>query len=295
MTTMPPISGKNGALYGQVSQTNVGYFGTNSVLVLAADTTITLSNLVDLGSRTTFIDNTFFLTITDGVNTERIAVSSYVPATGVVTLAVGTVHGYAIGSTVTVGQPVVLNTTATIYNGVPYAAYQLGQMANVQIVQYPVPVFLIKAADGLAYRTYNLFPISGKVAFYPTLAAGDTVDVVYQYANLVQIGGFKDWKVSFTRDTVDTTRFQLGYKTFVPTFAGWTGSADQFELNRYWYDQLVQHDFLYIRFYPSVAFPQNYHYGEAMVTGLDTGASITEAVMEALKFQGNGELVTVGL
>ncbi len=292
MTQVSRDSGRNGQVYAQTGQTTVGYSGSSTTAITGGvSTTVTLANGQGLSAISRNITNAMFITVTDGVNKERHAVSSY--AAGVVTIAAAFTHSFAIGSTILVGESLTLNTSNVFQDGINYAPYSLASAANQLVVDNPYSDYQYVAADGLPHGATIQF-IQGQLAIVPPLQAGDTIDLAYDYAQLTAIGDMQEWKISSATDDVETTAFGEGFRSFVPTFRSWTGSAKEVQRTVYWWDAYVNNTTTYVKFVRNSAFQGKYWTGRAILS-YDLNVNFNAAIIGDIKFKGVGPLVNTDL
>src|SRR5690554_1945925 len=79
---------------------------------------------------------------------------------------------------------------------------------------------------------YNINYITGVITFKEAPVTGtDNISVSYNYHNVSQIGGFFEWSIDESAETLDGTAFDNnnGHRVYVAGLREWTASA-----NRYW-------------------------------------------------------------
>lgn len=124
-----------------------------------------------------------------------------------------------------------------------------------------------------------------------TVGSGDTYYVDdFQVSKLEQVGGFSNWSLDVSADTADITAFEdNGWRSFVVTQKGWTGSADRFWGSEEFFDHLVAGNPIYCVFYVDEDNDKRFE-GLAQVTGVSPNAAVDAVVKETVNFQGTEDL-----
>lgn len=290
MGYMPRMSGQNGALFAETSQTKVGYSGTTtSAVVGGADNTVDLFDGLGLSDASTGIDNTMYITLKNGATVERALITTYTVGTFTVTVGANFTNSFPIGSTVIIGKACTPNTVQEVVEGVTYAPYAVWTAPDTKIndTYYPVPSII--CADGNPGRGFLMKAIQGKVILVPEAAVGDTVDLAYFKANLSQIADFRSWKVDVSYDNVETTAFGETYRSKAPTYRSWSGSLQQVYTNPLFFNLFNNNKFSYVRLVPNQGYNQ-YWEGKAILTwGINV--DYNSAVLSDGKMEGVGPLV----
>ena len=146
MGYMPRMSGQNGALFAETSQTKVGYSGTTtSAVVGGADNTVDLFDGLGLSDASTGIDNTMYITLKNGATVERALITTYTVGTFTVTVGANFTNSFPIGSTVIIGKACTPNTVQEVVEGVTYAPYAVWTAPDTKIndTYYPVPSIVL--------------------------------------------------------------------------------------------------------------------------------------------------------
>lgn len=141
--------------------------------------------------------------------------------------------------------------------------------------------------DGTETKDF-IVTVKGQITFTTAPANGVAITADYTYWDVEQKGGFRNWSFSLTGDVQESTDFSSsGWKTFVGTQKGWTGSAEQF-----WQDETYKDlvgELLIVKFYEDESSTQR-HEGWAYITGIDTNAAVDTLIMQPISFQGVGAL-----
>ena len=193
-----------------------------------------------------------------------------------------------VSTTAVTGETLTANATSEVVNGVTYPAYSVYTAAHPLIVDNPYPVLTETFADANTQRITQINFELGKVIVTPAGAGGDTIVASYSYASVQPIGNMKDWKMSVKLESVDVTAFLDGWHNRVATFRDWSGSADEFQVNSFWFNASTQNNFLYVKLYPDYSVTE-YFIGRA-IFDYDLSVPATGSVDGAIKFMGNGSL-----
>ena len=193
-----------------------------------------------------------------------------------------------ISTTAVCAETLTPNAIPEVIDGVTYPAYSVFTAANDLWVDNPAPVLTETIAIPIAAQTKLIRYELGKVIYTPALGGSDTVDADYSYAVLQSIGNMYNWKCDIKLENVDVTAFLDGWHTKVSTFRDWSGSADEYQTNSYWFNACANNNFFYVKLYPDQAVSE-YFIGRAIV---DYGLTVphTGAVTGAIKFAGSGYL-----
>ncbi|MCM8774473.1 MAG: hypothetical protein NC820_07060 [Candidatus Omnitrophica bacterium] len=194
-------------------------------------------------------------------------------------------------STVRISNPpedLVPNTSPEIVDGVTYPPYSVWSGSKELWVDNPSPVLEGNFADGNTNRVFQIRYELGKVIVTPAGASGDSLTADYYYATTMDVGNMFNWKLDIKLENVDVTAFCDGYRQRVATYRDWSGTADGYQTNDYWFKACAQNNFFYVLLYPDKSIDE-YWVGRAIV---DWGATVphTGAVTEAIKFTGAGSL-----
>ncbi len=124
-----------------------------------------------------------------------------------------------------------------------------------------------------------------------TVGSGDTYYVDdFQVSKLEQVGGFSNWSLTITANTSDVTAFEdNGWKSFIATQKGWTGSADRFWGSEEFFNHLTSGNPIYCVFYVDENSDKRFE-GLAEVTGVNPKAAVNAVVTETVNFQGTEDL-----
>ena len=112
----------------------------------------------------------------------------------------------------------------------------------------------------------------------------------FQVSKLEQVGGFSNWSLTITADTSDVTAFEdNGWKAFIATQKGWTGSADRFWGSEEFFNHLASGNPIYCVFYIDENSDKRFE-GLATVTGVNPKADVNAVVTETINFQGTSDI-----
>lgn len=136
---------------------------------------------------------------------------------------------------------------------------------------------------------FTLERAGGFVVFEDTLEVGDAVTVSGKALTLVQAGGFFNWSIDGDGEDAEATTFQSqGWKEFVRTLKGWSGSAEAYWGDRQFFDSLGQ--IIVVKLFVDSGASQNCMEGFAVVSGDGIEAPVEGLVEEAVDFTGTGPL-----
>ncbi len=193
-----------------------------------------------------------------------------------------------MSTTAVTGEALTHNTVPEVIDGVTYPAYSVFTATNALWLDNPAVVLTETIASPVASQTRQIRYELGKVIYTPALGSGDTVNAAYSYAVLMTVGNMYNWKMDVKLENVDVTAFLDGWHNRVATYRDWSGSADEYQTNDYWYAACTANNFFYVKLYPDIAVNQ-YWVGRAII---DWGVTTphTGAVTGAIKFTGTGSL-----
>lgn len=120
-----------------------------------------------------------------------------------------------------------------------------------------------------------------------TVESGDTYYVDdFQVSKLEQVGGFSNWSLDISAETADVTAFEdNGWRAYIGTQKGWTGSADRFWGSADFFDHLTAGNPIYCVFYIDEDNDKRWE-GLAQVTGVSPNTAVDAVVKETVNFQG---------
>lgn len=154
----------------------------------------------------------------------------------------------------------------------------------------------VKVDDGLGggpvvqTTGFTLEHPGGVVVFEVARAVGDTVTVSGSYVAVTQVGGVFNWSLDLEHDTAEVTTFaSAGWKEFLATIKGFTGSAEAYWDSGGLFDSLG--DDLILVFYVDATAGSLLRYeGYGIINGLNPEAAVDDVVSEGVEIQGNGPL-----
>ena len=192
------------------------------------------------------------------------------------------------GTIAVTGESLTPNATAEVVDGISYPAYSVFTATNALWVDNPVPSFTETIAIPVSQQSKLIRYELGKVIYTPALGNSDTVVADYSYATMMVVGNLFDWKLSVKRDQVDATAFMDGYKYRIATYLDWSGSADEYQTNAFWFNACTQNNFFQIKLYPDEAVTE-YWVGRA-IFDWDIDVTYNAVVKGAIKFTGTGAI-----
>ncbi len=153
----------------------------------------------------------------------------------------------------------------------------------------PEAPVLVEVDGTLVATGFKLEGAGGYVVFKEALSAGAEVTVSGKALTMVQAGGFFNWSVDGDADDEDATTFASGgWKEFVRTLNGWSGSAEAYWGDHRFLDSLGKT--VVVKLYTDVGPAQDCLEGYAIITGDGIESSVEGLVNESIDFTGTGEL-----
>ena len=142
--------------------------------------------------------------------------------------------------------------------------------------------------DGAKVTTgFFIERIGGRVIFESAIT--DDVTVSGKALTLIQAGGFFNWSVDATKEEAETTTFgSKGWKEFLGTLKGWSGSADA-----YWGDEQFISSLgktVVVKLFTGAGDAQDCFEGFAVITGDGIEVPVDGIVEESVDFTGVGPL-----
>ncbi len=151
---------------------------------------------------------------------------------------------------------------------------------------YPVTV----EVDGLPVSTgFTLEHVVGVVIFDTALDEEDEVTVSGKHLTLTQAGGFFNWSIDFDGEDAEATTFKSGgWKEFVRTLKGWSGSAEAYWGDEQFFDSLGKT--VVVKLFVDAGPSQKCFEGFAIINGDGIENPVDGLVQETVDFTGTGPL-----
>ena len=151
-----------------------------------------------------------------------------------------------------------------------------------------VPV-LVEVNGASVATGFKLEGAGGYVGFKEALSTGAEVTVSGQALTMVQAGGFFNWSIDTDAIDEDATDFESGgWKEFVRTLNGWSGSAEAFWGDYRFFDSLGKT--VVVKLFTDAGEAQGCLEGFAVITGEGIESPVEGLVEESIDFQGTGPL-----
>lgn len=136
---------------------------------------------------------------------------------------------------------------------------------------------------------YTADPAGGSIIFDTPQDAAAVVTVTGKAVTLMQAGGMFDWSLDLDGEDVDAATFASGgWKEFVRTLKGWSGSAEAYWGDEYFYEQLGKP--VIVKLFVDAGESQRHVAGYAIITGDGIEAPVDGLVQESVDFTGTGPL-----
>jgi len=136
---------------------------------------------------------------------------------------------------------------------------------------------------------FTLEHAGGFVVFDEAPVVEEDVTVSGKALTLIQAGGFFNWSVDFDGEDVDATTFKSkGWKDFVRTLKGWSGSAEAYWGDTRFYDSLGKT--VVVKLFVDAGEAQECLEGFAIINGEGIENPVDGLVQETVDFTGTGPL-----
>ncbi len=147
----------------------------------------------------------------------------------------------------------------------------------------------VKVNNVVVASGFALERAGGVVEFAEALEVEDEVTVSGKALTVVQAGGFFNWSVDGDGDDADATTFESqGWKEFVRTLNGWSGSAEAYWGDERFSDALGK--IIVVKLFVDAGQSQNCLEGFALISGDGVEAPVDGLVQETVDFTGTGPL-----
>ena len=136
---------------------------------------------------------------------------------------------------------------------------------------------------------YTVIPIGGCVIFEEAIPADVEVGFWGNALTLIQAGGFFNWSIDLDGEDAEATTFQSGgWKDFVRTLKGWSGSAEAYWGDTRFYDSLGKT--VVVKLFVDAGEAQDCLEGFAIINGEGIENPVDGLVQETVDFTGTGPL-----
>jgi hypothetical protein len=168
-----------------------------------------------------------------------------------------------------------------------YKRYQIDD-PNLRYWEPSVPV-LVEVDGSVITSGFTLEHAGGYVVFNSALDSESTVKVSGSYLTLVPAGGFFNWSIDTDGEDVEATTFaSQGWKDFVRTINGWSGSAEAYWGDTQFYDSLGET--VVVKLFTDSGPAQDCLEGFAIINGDSIEEPVEGLVEESIEFTGTGRL-----
>ena len=114
---------------------------------------------------------------------------------------------------------------------------------------------------------------------------GLTVTVSGNYfPTLIEIGEAYNWSLDISTDVVDVSAFGDEWKKKTALQKTWTGSFEQFAIDKYWFDITKMAKIFVVKLY---AEPTRGYQGFCAIPTLSTGATLSDVIKETINLEGH--------
>jgi len=172
----------------------------------------------------------------------------------------------------------------------PDAEHKRYQINNEAYRYWPLDTEIVVKVDGVPVSSgFTLERAGGYVVFDTARDPLEAVTVSGEALTLIQAGGFFNWSVDGDGEDAEATTFQSqGWKEFVRTLKGWSGSAEAYWGDRQFFDSLGQT--IVVKLFVDSGPSQSCLEGFAVVNGDGIEGPVDGLVQETIDFTGTGPL-----
>ncbi|MFA6691509.1 MAG: hypothetical protein WCR98_05965 [Saccharofermentanales bacterium] len=147
----------------------------------------------------------------------------------------------------------------------------------------------VKKNSEIITAGFELERAGGVVVFDSALTSSDIVTVSGKALTLTQAGGFFNWSVDTDAEDADATTYESGgWKDFVRTLIGWSGSAEAYWGDTRFFDALGE--IIVVKLFVDAGPSQSCLEGFALINGDGIESDVGELVKETIDFTGVGPL-----
>ncbi len=136
---------------------------------------------------------------------------------------------------------------------------------------------------------FTLEHAGGFIVFDEALDAEDEVTVTGKALTLIQAGGFFNWSIDLDGEDAEATTFKSsGWKEFVRTLKGWSGSAEAYWGDTQFFKSLGKT--VVVKLFVDAGVSQKCLEGFAIISGDGIENPVDGLVQETIDFTGTGPL-----
>lgn len=147
---------------------------------------------------------------------------------------------------------------------------------------------VVKKNAGVITTGFTIEYPGGVIVFNPAILTTDVILVSGKYFTVAQEGGFFNWSLDISADNAEATVLGSGWKEFVTTVNGFTGSAEMYwGSNRFF--ALMGSTVILVLYADSVTSMARYECF-AIISGDGIETPVDDLVKETIDFQGTGQL-----
>jgi hypothetical protein len=182
--------------------------------------------------------------------------------------------------------PVVFTDEATT----PDAACKRYQITSTTKRYWDLDTDVTVEVDGVPITTgFTLERAGGFVVFAAARGELEVVTVSGKYLTVVQAGGFFNWSADGDADDAEATTYaSQGWKEFVQTLKGWSGSAEAYWGDTRFFDSLGK--VVVVKLFVDSGPSQDCLEGFAIINGDGIEVPVDGLVQETVDFTGSGPL-----
>ena len=148
---------------------------------------------------------------------------------------------------------------------------------------------LVEVNEASVSTGFVLEYAGGFVVFDEALGVDDEVTVSGKALTLIQAGGFFNWSIDGDGEDAEATTFaSQGWKEFVRTLKGWSGSAEAYWGDTQFFDSLGE--IVVVKLFVDAGPAQDCFEGFAIINGDGIEAPVDGLVQETIDFTGTGPL-----
>lgn len=172
----------------------------------------------------------------------------------------------------------------------PDAEYKRYQVTNPAYRYWPLDEPITVEVDGVPVTTgFRLERAGGYVVFDTARVPLEEVTVSGKALTLIQAGGFFNWSIDGDGDDAEATTFASGgWKEFVRTLNGWSGSAEAYWGDKRFFDSLGE--IIVVKLFVDSGPSQSCLEGFALINGDGIEGPVDGLVQETVDFTGTGPL-----
>lgn len=166
------------------------------------------------------------------------------------------------------------------------------QVTNATYRYWPLDAVITVKKNGAVITTgFSLERAGGYVVFDAALQASDVVLVSGTALTLVQRGGFFNWSVDTDSEVPEITTFaSAGWKEYAQVLNGWSGSADAYWGDTFFYDAIDAGNTIVVKLFIDSGAAQTCLEGFALINGDSIEGPVDGIVSETIDFEGVGSL-----